>query len=122
MRPFTRRLSLMSATALVIAVPVTAALAAGTTAHRAASLTVTRRSPVTVVGRNFRAHRRVHVTVTADATQARTAMPNAAGTFTTTFSTSVDRCSGYRVVATQPGRAPVILRGAKPACAPMGTP
>ena len=122
MRSLTRRLSLMSATALVIAVPVTAACAAGTTARRAASLSLIRRSPVTVVGHNFRAHRRVHLTVTAAATQTRTAMPNAAGTFTTTFSTSVDRCSGYRIVATQPGRAPVILRGAKPACIPMGTP
>ena len=86
------------------------------------TLALTARSPATVVGHHFRAHRRVHVILTSGATQSRSPMVNVSGTFTAKFSTSIDRCSGYRVVATQPGRAPVVLRGAKPECAPMGTP
>ncbi len=119
MRSPLRRLPLFSAAA-VVAVPVAAACAAASAPRP--TLALTARNPVTVVGHHFRAHRRVHVLVTADATETRSTMVNGAGTFTVKFSTAIDPCSGYRVVATQPGRAPVILRGAKPECAPMGTP
>ncbi len=119
MRSPLRRLPLFSAAA-VVAVSVAAACAAGSAPRP--TLALTARDPVTVVGHRFRAHRRVHVLVTAHATQTRSTMVNGAGTFTVKFSTAIDRCSGYRVVATQSGRAPVILRGAKPECALMGTP
>jgi hypothetical protein len=100
---------------------VTAALAAGSP-HRTPTLTLTHRSPATVVGRHFAPRKHVRVTVTSSGTETRRVLTNAQGTFTVTFPTPVDRCSSWSVIARQPGQAPVVIHGAKPACAPMGTP
>jgi hypothetical protein len=106
---------------VLAATAATAALAAGSP-HHTPTLTLTHRSPATVVGRHFAPRKNVRVTVTSSATETRRVLTNAKGTFTVTFTTMVDRCSSWSVVARQPGRAPVVIHGAKPACAPMGTP
>jgi hypothetical protein len=50
-------------------------------------------------------------------------LTNRDGAFTVTFPAVIDRCSGWSVTATQPGRTPVMLRSpAKPACAPLRAP
>jgi hypothetical protein len=78
---------------------------------------------VTVAGRHFKPRTRVRVTLAVTGTQSRKVQTDAQGAFTTTFSTAIDRCSSWSVTASQPGRAPVVIRGgAKPQCAPAGTP
>jgi hypothetical protein len=107
---------------VLVAVPVAAALAAGGARH-APTLTLSSRSPVTVVGRHFTPRTLVRVTLAMAGTRSRKVQANAQGAFTTTFSTTIDRCSSWSVTASQPGRAPVVIRsGAKPLCAPAGTP
>jgi hypothetical protein len=77
---------------------------------------------VTVSGRGFEAHTRVRLLVVAHTTVTRRPMANSNGRFTVTVPTVIDRCSGWSLTATQPGRAPVILRSpAKPECAPLST-
>ena len=106
--------------ALLVALGAAAALASGAqNAHQArASLTLTTRNPVTVRGTGFKPSARVRVALLDGGTTVRRPVTNARGAFTTTFSAVIDRCSAWSVTATQPGRAPVILRGAKPECAP----
>ena len=106
--------------ALLVALGAAAALASGAqTAHQArASLTLTTRNPITVRGTGFKPSARVRVALLDGGTTVRRPVTNARGAFTTTFSAVIDRCSAWSVTATQPGRAPVILRGAKPECAP----
>ena len=106
--------------ALLVALGAAAALASGAqNAHQArASLTLTTRNPITVRGTGFKPSARVRVALLDGGTTVRRPVTNARGAFTTTFSAVIDRCSAWSVTATQPGRAPVILRGAKPECAP----
>ena len=106
--------------ALLVALGAAAALASGAqNAHQArASLSLTTRNPVTVRGTGFKPSARVRVALLDGGTTVRRPVTNARGAFTTTFSAVIDRCSAWSVTATQPGRAPVILRGAKPECAP----
>lgn len=103
-----------------MALGAAAALASGAqNAHQArASLTLTTRNPITVRGTGFKPSARVRVALLDGGTTVRRPVTNARGAFTTTFSAVIDRCSAWSVTATQPGRAPVILRGAKPECAP----
>lgn len=100
-------------------------LASATTSasHHAAKLVLKSHDPATVSGTGFNPRARVRVTFVAAQTFVRRPVTNSLGAFTTTFPTVVDRCSGYSVSASQPGRATVVLRGpAKPECAPASTP
>jgi hypothetical protein len=119
---FTRsRIRLASASvALLVLLGVAAALASGAQpAHESrAALTISRRNPVTVRGTGFKAQTHVRVTLFVGQKQVRRPLANARGTFTTAFSAVIDRCSGFTVTASQPGRATVFLHGAKPECPP----
>lgn len=106
--------------ALLVLLGAVAALASGAPrAHQArAALTITRRNPVTIRGTGFKPRARVRVTLVVGHKQTRRPLTNSRGGFTTTFSQVLDRCSGWTVAASQPGRATVFLRGAKPQCPP----
>ena len=106
--------------ALLVLLGAVAALASGAPrAHQArAALRITRSNPVTVRGTGFKPRARVRVTLLVGHKQTRRPLTNAHGTFTTTFSEVLDRCSGWTVAASQPGRATVFLHGAKPECPP----
>ena len=105
---------------LVALLGAAAALASGAqSAHQArAALTLTSHDPVTVRGTGFKPNARVRVALLDGRTLVRRPVTNARGAFTTTFSAAIDRCSAWSITATQPGRAPVVVRGAKPQCAP----
>ena len=99
------------------------ALATGAGATPTARLALVKMNPATVSGHGFRADARVHLLLVANATMSRRPVTNRFGAFTVTFPAVLDRCSGWRVTATQSGRAPVILRSpAKPECAPLRAP
>jgi hypothetical protein len=106
--------------ALLVLLGIAAALASGAQpAHQArAALTITHRSPVTVRGTGFKPQTHVRVTLSTGQKQVRRPLANARGTFTTTFSEVIDRCNGFTVTASQPGRATVFLHAAKPECPP----
>src|ERR1700755_2868016 len=101
--------------ALLVLLGTAATLASGAPrAHQArATLTITHRNPVTIRGSGFKAHARVRGTLFLSTKQVRRPVNNAHGAFTTTFSAVIDRCSGWAVTASQPGRATVFLHGAK---------
>jgi hypothetical protein len=108
-------------TALLLLLATAATLAIGAPrAHQArAALVLTKRNPVTVRGTGFRPNTRVRVTLLAAHRLVRRPLANRRGAFTTTFSSVViDRCSGWTVTASQPGRANVILHGPRPECPP----
>ena len=105
--------------ALALATAVAAACASGSARKPRPTLTMTSRNPVIVAGRHFAPRVNVRVVVNTGATQSRNAVPNRHGAFTATFTTVIDRCTNWSVRATQPGRAPVLIRGgAKPGCPP----
>ena len=102
-----------------------AALASGApTAHQArATLVLTSRHPATVRGTGFKPSTRVRVTLLDGQKLVRRPLTNGNGTFTTSFPMVIDRCSVWSISASQPGRAPLVLRSpAKPECAPASTP
>ncbi len=119
-----RRAAVLVATlALLVAGALALANATGAGAVPTARLALVRMNPATVSGHGFRAHARVHLLLVANGTTSRRPVTNRFGAFTVTFSAVIDRCSGWRVTATQSGRAPVILRSpAKPECAPLRAP
>ena len=106
--------------ALVVLLGVAGTLASGAPrAHQArAALMMTRRSPLTIHGTGFKPDARVRVTLLSPQKLVRRPLANSRGAFTATFSAVIDRCSGWTVTATQPGRATVILHGPKPGCPP----
>ena len=110
---------------LLVALGLAAALATGApTARQArAALAVTNHHPATVRGTGFKPSTRVKVTMVEGQTLVRRPLTNSSGTFTTSFPMVIDRCSGFMISASQPGRATVVLRSpAKPECAPASTP
>jgi hypothetical protein len=113
-------------TLLVLAaawIAATGLAGASTSGHRAGRLVLKRNDPATVSGSGFRAHTRVRVMFVSARTFVRHPVANSLGGFTATFPTVVDRCTGFSVSASQPGRATVVLRSpAKPECAPASTP
>jgi hypothetical protein len=110
--------------ALLVLLGAAAALASGAqSAHQArAALTLASRHPATVQGTGFEPRARVRVALVESVTLVRRPLTNARGVFTATFSAGIDRCSAWSITALQPGRAPVVLRGAQPECAPASTP
>jgi hypothetical protein len=107
--------------ALVMLAGTAATLAIGAPrAHDArATLAITSRNPVTVRGTGFKPRTRVRVALVEAHKLVRQPLASSRGTFTATFSSAViDRCSGWTVTASQPGRATVILHGARPECPP----
>lgn len=97
--------------------------AAGAGARSVPHLAMLRAHPVTVSGRGFKARTRIRLVLMADGTMTRRPLTSRHGTFSQTFPTTIDRCSGWSVTATQPGRAPIVLRSpAKPECAPLRAP
>ncbi len=106
--------------ALLLLAGAVAALASGSpTAHQARpALTLTHRNPATVRGTGFKPHTRVRVALRASHTVVHRPLTSAQGTFTTTFSMVIDRCSSWSISVTQPGRLPLVLHGAKPECPP----
>ncbi len=121
-----RRLILVLVTAGLLAVAAIVGIASATTDHAKrsrASLRMVRLNPVTIAGRGFKAHRRVHVRLLVGHTMSRRPLANRAGAFTVQFPVVIDRCSGFTVTASQQNNQAVVLRSpAKPACAPAGTP
>lgn len=105
---------------LLVLLGSAAALASGAPrAHQArAALTITRRNPVTIKGTGFKPRARVRVVLFVGHKQTRRPLTNAHGAFTAKFTEVLDRCSGWTVTASQPGRATVFLRGARPQCPP----
>ncbi len=106
--------------ALLLLLGVAATLAIGAPrAHQArAALVLTKRNPVTVRGTGFKPNAHVRVTLAEPQKLLRRPLTSSRGTFTATFSAVLDRCSGWTVTASQPGRATVILHGARPECPP----
>jgi hypothetical protein len=108
---------------LLVAGALALANSTGAGAAPTARLALVKMNPATVSGHGFRAHARVHLMLVADGTFSRRPLTSRFGAFTVTFPAVIDRCSGWSVTATQPGRTPVILRSpAKPACAPLRAP
>jgi len=120
MRSALSRSRIRFAGALAALLGVAATLASGAPrAHQArAALVLVHRIPVTVRGTGFTPHARARVTLADVQKQVRRPLTSAHGTFTVTFSAVVDRCSGWTVIATQPGRPLVVLHGPKPECPP----
>ena len=120
--------SLLRLAGLLIALTATlgaaVALANGAQeAHAArAALALKSRDPVTVRCTGFKAHGRVTVTLFDGRSLVRRPVADRLGTFTAGFPAMINRCTAWSVTASQPGQAPVILRGAKPECAPASTP
>jgi hypothetical protein len=119
-----RRAALVTAAlALMIWGAVILSNASGAGARPVAHLTLVKANPVTISGRGFRPHVRVHLVLTAHGTVVRRPMANGTGRFTVTFPTALDRCSGWMVTAAERGRSMVVLRSpAKPECAPLLAP
>ena len=123
--PSRRAASILALLALAAAtwIAVTGLASANTSGHRAGKLVLKSQDPATVSGSGFAPHKRVRVTFVSTRTFVRHPVTNAGGAFTATFPTVVDRCSGFLVSASQPGRATVVLRSpARPECAPALTP
>ncbi len=119
-----RRAALLIATlALLVSGSLVLGNASGAGARPVGHLALVKGNPVTISGRGFRARVRVHLILVDRGTLARRPLANRNGAFTVTFPTALDRCSGWSVTATQPGRAMVVLRSpAKPECAPLRAP
>lgn len=114
---------LIVALACVVGAALILTNASGAGARPIAHLTLVKANPVTVAGRGFRPHVRVHLMLSAHGTMLRQPRANGNGAFTVAFPTGLDRCSGWMVTATQRGRSMVILRSPpKPECAPMLAP
>jgi hypothetical protein len=110
---------ILTAFLLLLAVAATLAVGAPRAHQVRAALVLTKRNPVTVRGTGFKPNTRVRVTLLDTQKLVRRPMANSRGAFSATFSSVViDRCSGWTVTASQPGRATVILHGPKPQCAP----
>jgi hypothetical protein len=103
---------------LLVGLAATLAIGAPRAHQARAALVLTKRNPVTVRGTGFNPHTRVRVTLVEAQKVVRRPLASSRGTFTATFSAVIDRCSGWTVTASQPGRATVILHGAKPECPP----
>jgi hypothetical protein len=104
-------------------VAATGLASANTSGHRAAKLVLRSGDPAIVDGTGFKPRSRVRVTFVGAQTFVRRPVTNSLGAFTATFPTVVDRCSGFSVTASQPGRATVVLANRpKPECAPASTP
>jgi hypothetical protein len=121
-----RRLIAALVTVGLLAVAAIVGIASATTDHAQrsnATLRMIRMNPVTIAGRGFKAHRRVHVKLMVGHTISRRPLANRAGAFTVQFPTVVDRCSGFTVTASQQNRPTVVLQlPPKPACAPAVAP
>ncbi len=119
--PPPRRLAGPAAALVVVAVAASIVLGGSATAQRvrtAPSLTVTARNPVIVRAAHFAPRSRVSVTLVTARTLSRHARPDGQGRFQITFPAVIDRCTSWSVSATQRNHARVVLRGAKPECAP----
>ena len=104
---------------LLLATAATLAIGAPRAHEARAALTVTKLHPITVRGTGFKPNTHVRVTLLQTQKLVRRPLANSRGVFTATFSAVViDRCSGWTVTASQPGRATVILHGPKPECPP----
>ena len=124
-RPLPRRFGAILALLLLAAVAsiaVNGLASATTSSARTGRLVLKRADPATVSGTGFKPRARVRVKFVGTGTFVRQPVTNSRGAFTATFPTVTDRCSAWSVTATQPGRAPVVLRGAaRPECTPMST-
>ena len=109
-------------TVLAIVIGASSAAQRANQAHAAPDLVLTKLSPVTVLGRHFEPRTRVQVTLKAPRSLSRRARTNASGAFTVTFPVVIDRCTSWSVSASQGRHALVVVRGAKPECAPARTP
>ena len=85
-------------------------------AHRAIALI--RSDPATVRGTGFPARSRLGVALAARHEYVLHVRVSRAGTFTATFPTIVDRCTGWTVTVTQAGAPRLVVRGPRPECAP----
>src|SRR5690349_24112473 len=92
----------------LLATAATLAIGASRALQARAALVIARRNPVTVRGTGFRSHTPVRVTLVEAQKLVRRPLTSSRGTFTATFSAVLDRCSGWTITASQPGRATVI--------------
>ncbi len=125
-RPRARRFGVILALLLIAAAASIAAnglASASTSSGGGARLVLKRDDPATISGTGFKPRARVRVTFVSTRTFVRRPVANSHGAFTATFPTVTDRCTAWSVTASQPGHAPVVLRGAaRPECTPMSTP
>lgn len=111
-----RSLKLFALVATVIALAAVSSAAGSSSPPR---LRMIKQTPLTVRGSHFKPHSMVKVTLISAAKTTKHVTAGRYGRFTVTFSSAVvDRCTQWTVKATQPGRAPVLIHGPKPACAP----
>jgi hypothetical protein len=104
----------------LVAVGSLTAISSAAGSSRGPSLKEIKLHPFTVQGSHFKAHSHVKVTLSSSFKATKTVTVGRSGRFTVTFTQAVDRCTQWSVKATQPGRAPVLIRGPKPQCAPAG--
>jgi hypothetical protein len=107
--------------AALAAVALASLLAAGPAgAGSGASLRLTGRAPVAVAGSGFAAGARVHVVLRAAGTSRSRHARASGGSFRVRFvHAALDRCTAWRVVATDAAGDRVVLRSrALPQCAP----
>lgn len=101
-----------------LVVPVSIAAGEQRASPAGSALTLMSSHPVTVRGHGFAARTRVRVTLSMRGKLVRRPTADVQGRFTVAFPAVIDRCSAWTISASQPGRATVLLHGAKPACAP----
>ena len=121
-RSHIRFAGMLVALALLLAAAATLANGAQSAQPARAALALKSRDPVTVRGTGFKAHSRVKVTLFDGHTLVRRPTADRLGTFNASFPAAIDRCTAWSITATQLGRAPVVLRGARPECPPASTP
>ena len=126
-----RHAGLLAACAGCLAVLALAAVAVAMVSRQPAHprLALLRHDPVSVRGQGFAGRSRVLVALSVERVSSgarshltRRVRATRSGTFTATFPVAVDRCTAWSVRASTPHRAPALLRGPKPMCAPAATP
>lgn len=111
-----RSLKLFALMATVIAIAAVSSAAGSSSPPR---LRMIKLSPLTVQGSHFKPYAHVKVTLISAARTTKRVRAGRHGRFTVTFSSAVvDRCSQWTMKAIQPGHAPVLILGPKPACPP----
>jgi hypothetical protein len=106
---------------LAVAAPVAGAAASRQTAAPKPKLHVYAGSPVRVTGVGFHARERVKLTFTADGVWRRALRTTSTGRFAAVFlDVTLDRCTGYAVLARGASGTMATLKVMPVACAPSG--
>jgi hypothetical protein len=110
--------ALLVALVLPALLSVPALGATGHTARHRPTVRLVRLDPATLHGTGFAPWARVRLALRTRGEYVVHVRASSAGTFTATFPTVIDRCSGWTVTAAQPGTPRLIVHGPRPECAP----